>query len=192
MMIDREAVLRLVRKRKQVEWLTKKTTMNTYIFHVGIVFGPTSMASSSSTSTDYNNICGTLQHIGQNTVPRIPHGEIEAAGTVKFFQISELVGILWIDKIRSMEKIELRSSVCKVRYLQLGSSGHHNVEPLMASACTYTYLQPLDCVRITARYREEDKGLQGTLRQKHTQVSPHRVVLKGILVTCMISITPRG
>jgi hypothetical protein len=70
---------------------------DTYIFHVRIVLGPAPMASSSSTSADYDNISGTLQHIGQNTVPSIPLGEIEAAGTMKFFQISELVGILWID-----------------------------------------------------------------------------------------------
>jgi hypothetical protein len=36
------------------------------------------MASSSSTSADYNDISGTFQHIGQNAVPSIPHGEIEA------------------------------------------------------------------------------------------------------------------
>jgi hypothetical protein len=55
------------------------------------------MASSSSTSTDYDNISGTLQHIGQNAVPRIPHGDVQSSGTVEFFQIAELVGILWID-----------------------------------------------------------------------------------------------
>jgi hypothetical protein len=128
------------------------------------------MASSASTSADYDDITGPFQHIGQNAVPRTPLGEIEAAGTVKFFQIAEFVGILWIDKSELF-------SVCKMRY---------NVEPLAG-----TYLQPLDCVRITARYREEDKGLQRTLRQKHTQVGPHCVVLKGILVTFMISVAPR-
>jgi hypothetical protein len=117
--------------------MAKKTTnTNTYVFHVGIVFGPASMTSSPATSADYDNIKGTIQHIDQNSVPRTKLGEIKASRTMKFFQIAEPVVILWI---RTKEKSHRKRVRCLayVKCIATGlfssTSSHHSAEPL---ACT--------------------------------------------------------
>jgi hypothetical protein len=61
----------------------------TYIFNfkVGIVLGPSTKSKAFTTRTDNYDILRSLQHIGQDAVPRTPLGQIEGSCAMKTLHI---------------------------------------------------------------------------------------------------------